>query len=585
MCRFFTPLRNLAPVLHGEGKVPVKMRYPMQQVVPVAQSQQGAASIHVLFGTQTGTTEMVASDIEDALAAKGFAVSAPRGLDEVTMAELSGLGTVLIVCSSYGDGWFPDAAVDFYEALTAPDAPDLTGLSFAVLGFGDSGYDDFCAAGRLLDEALAARGALRIHPRGSCDIVYEQAAETWTEGVLSVLQTRRAEGAVAAVAVAAPVVLREKGERPKWTRAHPYAARLVENRLLSDPASDKEIRHFRIELGEDGPDYEVGDALNILPENDPALVEAWLDRSGVAPATVLPGHDRPFADMLRDGLEIVAPSRELLVLMAKRAAGGTLGRLMAQGDRVGLEAWLWGRDALDLLTEVPEVTLSPEELVSVLRPLQHRSYSIASSARVLPHAVDLTVSVVRFDRNGRDHGGVCSTYLAGRLPVGGAVNVFVTPNSAFRVPSDPAVPMIMVGPGAGIAPFIGFLQERAAVGATGSNWLFFGDRRRAHDFIYRAELEAWQQQGVLTRLDLAFSRDGAEKVYVQDRMRVAGADLFAALEAGGHFYVCGDAQRMAPDVEAALLEVIAEHGGLDAAGAQEYLARLRRERRYLRDVY
>jgi len=258
---------------------------------------------------------------------------------------------------------------------------------------------------------------------------------------------------------------------------------------------------------------------------------------------------------------------------------------MAQGDRAGLEAWLWGRDALDLLTEVPEVTLSPEELVSVLRPLQHRSYSIASSARVLPHAVDLTVSVVRFDRNGRDHGGVCSTYLADRLPIGGGVKVFVTPNSAFRVPSDPAVPMIMVGPGAGIAPFIGFLPERAAVGATGSNWLFFGDRRRAHDFIYRAELEAWQQQGVLTRLDLAFSRDGAEKVYVQDRMRAAGADLFAALEAGGHFYVCGDAQRMAPDVEAALLEVIAEHGGLDAAGAQEYLARLRRERRYLRDVY
>ncbi len=294
----------------------------MQQVVPVAQSQQAAASIHVLFGTQTGTTEMVASDIEDALAAKGFAVSAPRGLDEVTMAELSGLGTVLVVCSSYGDGWFPDAAVDFYEALTAPDAPDLTGLSFAVLGFGDSGYDDFCAAGRLLDEALAARGALRIHPRGSCDIVYEQAAETWTEGVLSVLQTRRAEVAVAAVA--APVVLREKGGAPE-----------MDPRPSLRGAAGGKPSVVRSRLGQGNPAFphragartgrimRSGDALNILPENDPALVEAWLDRSGVAPRRSFRAMIAPFADMLRDGLEIVTPSRELLVLMAKRAGGGT----------------------------------------------------------------------------------------------------------------------------------------------------------------------------------------------------------------------------------------------------------------------
>lgn len=544
-----------------------------------------ATQVQILFGTQTGTTEMVAGDVADALAAADLKPAPVRGLDDVTAADLQTTDVVLFICSSYGDGGFPDAAQAFYDSLCAADAPRLEGLRYSVLAFGDSGYDDFCAAGRKLDQLLEALGAERILDRVDCDIVYEAAAERWTKAIVARLPGLTAQPAVPAASGAAPPVGATAVPRQKWTRSHPHTARLVENRLLSSLQSTKEIRHFRIDLGSDGPDYAAGDTLNILPVNDPRLVEGWLIRTGIAPETTVPGHDRPFAQMLRDGLEISVPSRELVALLAERGQDAEVSRLHANGDRAALAAWLWNKDALDLLALFPDVKLSMADLATVLRPLQHRSYSVASSARVARRQVDLTVSVVRYDSLGRQHGGVASTYLADRLSVGDDLRVFVTPNTAFRVPADPAVPMIMVGPGAGIAPFIGFLQERAAMGATGMNWLFFGDRNRAHDFIHQAQLEAWQADGVLNRLDLAFSRDGEGKVYVQDRMRAAAADLFAALEAGGHLYVCGDALRMAQDVEAALHDIIAEQGKMDAAGAHGYVARLRREKRYLRDVY
>lgn len=558
----------------------------MQHALPVAAADQGPSEIHILFGTQTGTTEMVASDIEDALVDKGFPVPAPRGLDEVEPRDLATLGTVLIVCSSYGDGGFPDAAAPFYEALTGPDAPDLSGVDFAVLGFGDSSYDDFCAAGRKLDEALAARGAARLHPRGSCDIVYETEAQAWTDGVLAVLEARRGQAPQPVAAPARPARSQDdRPARPQWTRANPFSARLIENERLSGPDSDKDMRHFRIDLGPEGPAYTAGDALNVLPENDPDLIAGWLARTTASPDAPLPGHDRAFAEMLRDGLEISRPSRDLIALVAQRSGDAELARLLVNGDREALDAWLWDKDALDLLSLAPDLRLTAEEAATVLRPLQHRSYSIASSAKVAPQTVDLTVSVVRYHSHGRRHGGVCSTFLADRLRPGQTVRVFVSPNTAFRVPADPSVPMIMVGPGAGIAPFLGFLEERAALGADGMNWLIFGDRTQAQDFIYRERLARWQKDGLLTRLDLAFSRDQASKVYVQDRLRDAGADLFAALEQGGHVYVCGDALRMAPDVDDALHAIVRDHGGLDEDGARDYVARLRKEKRYLRDVY
>lgn len=541
-----------------------------------------AATAHIFYGTQTGTTEMVATDVAEALVAADLKPGPVRGLDDVTAADLQTLDVALFVCSSYGDGGFPDAAQAFYDSLCAADAPRLDGLRYSVLAFGDSGYDDFCAAGRKLDDALAALGAERILARVNCDIVYEAAADRWTQDIIARLPDLAPRAMTAPLPVAAALA---PAARQKWTRTTPCPARLVENRLLSSPESTKEIRHFRIDLGEDGPDYAAGDALNILPVNDPALVAGWLARTGIAAQTTLPGHDRRFGQMLHDALEISTPSRDLVTLLAERGQDAELSRLVANGDRKALDAWLWNKDALDLLALFPKVRLSAADVVAVLRPLQHRSYSIASSARVSPRMVDLTVSVLRYDSYGRRHGGVGSTLLADRVAPGGEVRVFVSPNNAFRVPADPAAPMIMVGPGAGIAPFRGFLQERAARGAPGMNWLFFGDRTRAHDFIYRDELEAWQADGLLTRLDLAFSRDDAAKIYVQDRMREAGADLFAALEAGGHLYVCGDAQRMAPDVEVALHHIIATHGALDEAGARDYVARLRREKRYLRDVY
>jgi sulfite reductase (NADPH) flavoprotein alpha-component len=275
----------------------------------------------------------------------------------------------------------------------------------------------------------------------------------------------------------------------------------------------------------------------------------------------------------------------LIRYVAHRAGDAELTRLLGNGDREALDAWLWSKDALDLLDMVPGHRIDPGDVEQLLRPLAHRSYSIASSARVNPRLADLAVSTIRYIANGREHGGVASTMLSDRLEVGSKVRVFIVPNSAFRVPRDPDAPMIMVGPGTGIAPFRGFLQERQTTGAGGMNWLFFGDRTRADDFIYEDELRAFEAAGVLTRLDLAFSRDQAGKVYVQDRMRAAAAELFAALEAGGHFYVCGDAMRMAGDVDEALHEIVAREGGFDAGGAQAYVEALKRQKRYVRDVY
>ncbi|WP_043667714.1 diflavin oxidoreductase [Streptomyces xylophagus] len=535
-----------------------------------------AATVDVLFGTQTGNAEFLADELVAGARSRGLGSTATP-LDAVTPAQLAAMSHVLVVTSTYGEGELPDNAGLFWEALQSDTAPRLEGLRYAVLGLGDRGYDDFCQAAKLIDTRLEQLGAGRLHERLDCDVDFEEPAAEWTTTVLDRLVAET--GATGSTGGSTEAVVPRP--RSTWNKRTPYRSRLAVNRLLSSPHSAKEIRHYEFDLGDSGITYEAGDALAVVPLNDDGLVGALLEHLGAT-------GDEEAAQALRTGSEIRTPSKELIADLVERAPSSELAAVVAHGDRSDLDSWLWGRDILDLLRDAgPAATPSLSELLPLLRPLQARQYSISSSPLAHPDRIHLTVASVRYgNAHHRRYEGVASTYLADRT--GGAdtaVDIYVQPNASFGVPADDSAPMVMIGPGTGIAPFRGFLHERAARGASGRNWLFFGDRHRETDFVYEDELTQLRERGVLTELDLAFSRDQAEKVYVQTRMRERSRELYGWLEDGAHVYVCGDASRMAKDVEAALLGVVAEQRGRGDDDAAEYLADLRRAKRYVRDVY
>ncbi|MCX5360201.1 sulfite reductase flavoprotein subunit alpha [Streptomyces sp. NBC_00124] len=525
-----------------------------------------AATIDVLIGTQTGNAELVADDVVAGARARGLGGRA-TALDDVTPEALAAMSHVIVVTSTYGEGEMPDNAGLFWEALQSDTAPRLEGVRYSVLGLGDRGYDDFCQAAKLIDTRLEQLGATRLHERVDCDVDFEEPAGEWTTAVLDLVAAET--GAKGTGAAEAP-----KKPRSQWNKRTPYQSRLATNRLLSAPHSAKEIRHYEFDLGDSGITYEAGDALAVVPVNDDALVGALLEHLGAS-------GDQETAELLRTEREIRTPSKELIADLVERAPSSELASVVAHGDRSDLDSWLWGRDLLDLLRDAGPSAPGLAELLPFLRPLQARQYSISSSPLAHPGSIHLTVASVRYDR----YEGVASTYLADRVGADSTVGIYLQPNASFSVPADDDSPVIMIGPGTGIAPFRGFLHERAARGASGRNWLFFGDQHRETDFVYEDELTELQKRGVLTELDLAFSRDQAEKIYVQTRMRERSRELYAWLEEGAYFYVCGDASRMAKDVETALLGVIAEQRGRGEDDAAEYLADLRRAKRYVRDVY
>lgn len=551
----------------------------METSVAAAAPKAAASLLNILVGTQTGNAEALAMDIAAAARAQGMQPLV-TALDDVAMDSLGSMKRVIVVTSTYGEGEMPDNAQLFWEALAAESAPRLDEMNFAVLALGDTGYDGFCQAGKLIDTRFEQLGGKRMKTRIDCDIDFEDAAAAWIGETL--LLALAIDGGNAATPLVAESPARAK---QGWGRKNPYSARVSVNRLLSGPASSKEIRHYEFDLGESGLEYEAGDALGVVPLNDPKLVGALLERFGASADDEVAGLDRPIGDALLHMFEISTPSRELVAEIGKRAGHDELSHILANGDREQLAAFLWSKDILDLLNLGEKPIFDLAEFVAFLKPLQHRAYSISSSPLIAKNSVHLTIASVRYRAEGREHGGVCSTYLADRVEAGQNAGIFVSPNKAFRVPHDNDAPIIMVGPGTGIAPFRAFLQERQARGAKGRNWLFFGDQHRQSDFIYEDELGDMSRQGVLTRLDLAFSRDQAEKIYVQTRMRQNGKALYQWLEEGGHFYVCGDATRMAKDVDDALHRIVIDEAGISAEAASDYVNRLKREKRYLRDVY
>ncbi|AYF73579.1 molybdopterin oxidoreductase [Nocardia yunnanensis] len=563
-----------------------------------AGSSAATRTVTVLWASQTGTAEDLAAALTSFLVDTGIE---PRLLD-MDSAELSDLsGDVLVVTSTFGDGGPPDNGADFWERLN-DSVIRLTGTRFAVFALGDSSYDDFCGHGRKLDELFATRGAVRLLPRVDSEPDHEDLSAAWFDAVAEILAgpvvrdgspgpafPSAALNSPARTATAVAPDRARLREAAPFSRNSPVPAKLARNELLSRPGSGKEVRQFGFDLSGLEATYEVGDSLGIRPANCERLVAEWLEVTGLDGGRLVEvdGGEVTLAEALRTQYDITRVSGDLLGFVNEHNGSQRLAKLLRRDNRNELDGYLWDRQAVDVLRDFP-VRADLVEWLGALKKLQPRQYSISSSPLVSPHEVQLTVGVVRYgDPAGigspARRGGVCSTFLADRADA--PVPIYLQRAPHFRPPLDPTAPMIMVGPGTGIAPFRGFLQERRALGCTGRNWLFFGDQHAKDNFYYRAELEDMFRSGFLTRLDLAFSRDQRERIYVQHRMIEHGAELWAWLREGGHFYVCGDAARMAKDVDDTLLRIARIHGKLSEDGALAFKKQLVAEKRYVRDVY
>jgi sulfite reductase (NADPH) flavoprotein alpha-component len=542
-------------------------------------SQCPEFSLIIGYASDMGTAEYIAMQLADAVKAIGVDVTETE-LNDVALDDVAAASHFIVVASTFGEGEVPDNGTVFWEELSESDTR-LDDLGYAVLGLGDSSYELFCNAGRIIDARLAELGARPLTERIEFDCYREGDAREWIADMAKMVEEASTAAAPGHTAAGAPVTPRPTTTRTTtgWTDANPFQATAVVNRLLTSTESDKEVRHIELNLGDSGITYAAGDSVAVHPVNSPDLVAAILAKLGVDGSYVAAGADRPLGELLAGELEICTPSRALQALVAARTDNAQAAAALNSPDPAVVSSWLYGRDVLDLL-ELADLTL--DEVLESLRPLQFRDYSIASSPLVHPGQLHLTVATVRYRERERDRGGVASTFLADR---GQSVRIHLRPNHNFRLPA-PDVPIIMVGPGTGIAPFRAFLHERQATAATGKAWLFFGDRRRSTDFLYGDELTGFVEAGVLTRLDLAFSRESdGPKTYVQHRMAENAAEFFTWLQDGAHLYVCGDADRMARDVDRALHEIVAEAGGMAAAAAHSYVNELIKTHRYVRDVY
>jgi sulfite reductase (NADPH) flavoprotein alpha-component len=546
--------------------------------------------IAVLYASQSGTAEGLARKVAKDLKAKGH-VASLHSLEGYTPSALIAERYAIIIASTYGEGEAPDGARPFYEQLCLERFPCCENLSYAVLALGDSNYEHFCKFGVDLDSKLAALAGTRICDRVNCDIDLDEAFAQWKTALYSsideIVATRPAR-----TTPSSSITLVSSGPSAAATSAHtrdnPYLAPLIDKRALTCDVSSKLTLHLAFNISGSNVTYEAGDACGVIPQNDPRLVEEILNAlnfCGSVSVQLPKAGATTLHDALLKHLQITRLTRKMIEAYATIGQCQTLFNLLVPEQQAHLEKYSYDRGLIDLLHDYPGVLRDPADLVAMLPPLTPRLYSISSSPSAHSGEIHTTVAVVRYRSHNRERGGVCSTLLADRTGTGESLPVYIQANKRFRLPSNPGAPIVMIGPGTGIAPFRSFLHERRALNHTGRNWLFFGERSAATDFLYREELESMHKDGHLYRLDLAFSRDQDQKIYVQDRMLEQSSELFRWLEEGASLYVCGDASRMAKDVDATLHTIVQKHRNCAREAAADYVQQLKDEHRYHRDVY
>lgn len=564
------------------------------QGLPVTSAPAAVSAVSneatVLFGSQTGNSHKLAKKLSGKLQDQGMQVTLSSMIDFKPNA-LKKVENLFIVVSTHGEGDPPDNAISFYEYLHSKRAPQLNGMSFSVLALGDTSYEFFCKTGRDFDQRLEELGATRIAPRMDCDVDFEDSAQQWLASVLS------AVGQSAPASASVPAAGGSAGAAPglsvdgatEYSRSNPFQASVLENLNLNGRGSDRETRHLEISLEGSGIQYEPGDSVGIYPQNHPRLVNELIEAMDWQADTLVPlpksAERHTLTEALTSHFEITVLTRSLIEQLAVLAPDSGLKDLLAPEQERELRAYCKGRDLLDLVQDYELKGVTAEAFTAHLRKLPPRLYSIASSSKAYPDEVHLTIRKVRFENLGRVRYGVCSTFVSERLEPGSTIPVFVQENPNFKLPSDPETPIIMIGPGTGVAPFRAFLGEREELGAEGKTWLFYGDQHFSSDFLYQVEWQRWLKEGVLTRMDVAFSRDTDQKVYVQHRMLEHSKELYQWLQEGAVVYICGDEKRMAHDVHATLLAILMQEGGLNEEGAAAYLSQMQQEKRYQRDVY
>lgn len=576
----------------------------ISQAARAAQAPAAASLLRILYASESGNSAALARTIEERARGLGLCT----GVEDLARYKTRALAeeeTILFVASTHGEGDPPESAAPFFEFLSGPRAPSLQRLRFAVLALGDSTYEFFCEAGKRLDRRLEELGAVRLLDRCDCDVDYEAAAAAWVERLIARLVGDGAASAGAQAGTSAAVqagvsvpphaaAASMKGAAAsvevaaaRYGRQRPFPAPVLASLRLTGRGSSKDTRHLELGLEGSGLDHLPGDALGVAARNDPALVSELIEHfgwSGAEPVAVGEG-EVPIAQALAGELEITALTPRFVEWWAAACGDRQLAELGSAQSRAQLGAFMEGNQVIDLVRSRPARGVAPQAFAQALRRLQPRLYSIASSLALAPDEVHLCVAPVRYSLHGRDRHGVASVFLADRLEPGDSVPVYVQRNDHFRLPDDPAAPIVMIGAGTGVAPYRAFMQHREALGLGAKSWLFFGERNFRTDFLYQTEWQAWHREGLLTRIDLAFSRDGERKVYVQQRLLEQAASLFAWLEEGAHLYVCGDAGHMARDVHAALVEVVAAGRGRGREDAEEHLRELQAAGRYQRDVY
>lgn len=545
---------------------------------PTAAASGPAVPVTVMFGSQTGTSEGLAKKLVKSLKKGNFAPEI-HDMAAYDRSRLPSEQNLLIITSTYGDGEPPDSATELHAWLMSDAAPRLDGVSYSVLALGDSSYPDFCKCGIEFDTRLAALGAKPLHARVDVDVDADEPFEKWSQAILATLSPT---GAAIPSGASGPSENTEEG----YSKRRPFPSPVVQNFNLNGPG-EKQTHQIALSLEGSGLSYEVGDALGVIPLNPESVVDEIISNLPFKASDVpTPGDgELPLREALIRCYDIGSLNKSIIQKWQAKSGSPFLRSLVAADDKKAYEDFCWGRDLIDLVIDHPADFTDAEDFVSILKKLQPRLYSIASSPRAHPGEVHLCVGIVRYHTHGRPRGGICSTFLADRMTGDIKPRVFVHANKAFRLPESGDTDVIMVGPGTGIAPFRAFLEERGTTAAKGRNWLFFGNPHKATDYLYQDEIETYVADGTLSRFDAAWSRDQKEKLYVQHLMEQNGAELWSWLEGGAAFYVCGDASRMAKDVDLALLKIVEEHGKRSAEEAAAFVSQLKKDKRYLRDVY